>query len=456
MRIIKKSIAIRLAFIAGLNTMFGLESFYLFKPNYTDKPELLYTDKNYSIIDYTGMTYNQQGVDCGLHGLKNSIALYGYLAGDITFEDRTRILQSNEIPSLGSMPSCRIAINKTSGMLDPEEILMLTEKLASPYNNALLNERLLLLDNLANPTLMRSSKEVKQLADTAEHVQKDQPYLQAFVLADMNQLGDAGNQASGHWIAAVLQVHGTGKPATLHMANSLTSLSSRNASLRFDERLGKQLMAFLSTAHPDELRFKSLEDLKVSLGNNTSKELFEAALIDANNLIHEARYQNILSSERFANEYIPIIERALQQTPDSVLNEQYKELKRYISSFFNDNYSIKRWNPPAVGNIAQDLPTDIDKSPEQSEKPITQEEFDFKVSDEKLARMLQDEELEAYRQELLQKERTAQQIKADELLAQQFAAEEAAREEQIRSDEALARALAEDDLDFLYHTSMYH
>lgn len=275
------------------------------------------------MYDYSAMVRHQAGVDCGLHALKNAIALYNNLSGLISDRLRDTQLQGESVGQIPTMAGCRAGIGRAVGTLDPESIYQLAAKLDSPFNFALENNRLLVLDNLDNDDLARTREQNNQLATVIEEMRLGEPFVQAFVLGSMGErwASDAGfiQQGEGHWVAAVLERRAVDGPVYLHMANS----AGGAAGINFDLALAQKLLSLLSRLDPQELKFRGLNNLFMALGNNMDDA--NAVVTIVQEIVDEAIFQGVFFLSSFDKE-------ALGSILSTIDNTQLSESNRVLAA----------------------------------------------------------------------------------------------------------------------------
>lgn len=314
---------------------------------YETSPEPIYAENDFTILDYTALVKPQKGADCGLHGMKNSIALFNYLTHSIDKAERNRQLQSDSLGNLGTMNTCRALINIPGRELDQEELHVLAKQLTPPYNLPLLNRKFLILDNLLNPYIDRTGEQNYQLAEIVENLNNGTPFVHAFLLGNMDQC----SQRSGHWIAGVIKREDIGGPITLHLANSSATYVRSDANIRkaifdYDRNIGQLLMQHLQQLDAHTLRLKAIIILRNALNRNINEHNYMAALINISDIIDEAILHNILTSPGFEQEYRPFLQAALARIPTEFLAEDELEYKLYLEHFLDEVYNSTAWTSP--------------------------------------------------------------------------------------------------------------
>lgn len=400
---------------------------YTDERTYDTAPTQIYTGDGYTILDYTAMTKPQEGADCGLHSLKNSIALFNYLQGTTDITERNRQLQSDTLGNLGNMTACRTKLGVASRYLDPEELTTLTKDLNAPYNIPLKDNKLLILDNLLNPYITRTDEYNYQLAEIVENLQNGTSFTHAFVLGNMNELA----QRAGHWIAGVIKRDYSGGPITLHLANTTLYIDEadiREAIFTYDRTIGQQLMNHLRQLNPRNLRLQAIQNLREELNKNINISNFSAALINIRDIIDQAIQQNILTHQAFEQEYRPFLQNILNKIPTDFLTNEELERKLYLFNFLNFTYNPIAWKPI---NTTQSTP---ETASSQNQSPSIVQALRSKIYD-------------WWYGSPVQPETSAHTQEADILLAERLALEELRKLESkqaaIKADEELARALAE-------------
>lgn len=305
--------------------------------DYAQEPTQIYTDGTVSVIDYSDMIIEQENLDCGLHGLKNSIALFNFLTHTANEQERNAQFLSRTIGQFENMRTCRQRIDAGPGTLDPEAIYQIAKQLDAPFNAAYRNNKLLVLDNLSHPETQRRSKENKQLANIVEALQNGTPFVHALVLGNMDETGTR----VGHWISCVIARDDFEGPVVLHMANS-----SGPQSHAFNKELGIQLMRFLNKLNPRALKFQRIQFLMGILSNNLNNRNYEAILINIRDIINEAVKQEVLTTPDFEARHKPALTLSLKAVPASFLTQEHQHLKRYLVDFLDNVYSSTQWNPP--------------------------------------------------------------------------------------------------------------
>lgn len=312
----------------------------LYPAAFSDKPVERPLIDGIKLFDYSAVVVPQVGVDCGLHSLKNSIALFNYFANVIDEQERNRQLKSEAIGAFQGMNVCRIEAGRPAGSLDPEEIATLALKLEDPFD-IIQRDKLLILDNLSDIDLMRSDNQNKQLATVVEDIQAGNPFVHAFILGNMDQVG----KKDGHWVAAVLRREGAGDALEIHTANS-----SGPDGIGFDIAMARQLIAFLNRLNPKELRFRIINELFNTLNNNVRNQLYDAVVKNIEAIVAEAHAQNVFNLSSFkAEELINI----LVDIDSTILLRENQQLKNDLLEQLLSRALVKDVQPSKQGFLRE-------------------------------------------------------------------------------------------------------
>jgi hypothetical protein len=272
------------------------------------------TENGISILDYSNMVFPQQGVDCGLHALKNSIVLFNYLTGIIDVQERNRQLQSEALGHIPSMNACRLRLGGSAGLLETQDILDLAQQLEYPFDVPVKNNKLLILYNLNRQenldSQIRTTQQNKQLAGLIEDIASGVPFVHAFVLGNMDEV----QASSGHWIGAVLARDDQGGPLVLHMANSILS------GFDSDVAMGTMLINFLSALCVEDLRYGVIRALSGSFERNLDDNHFEAAIKNVRDILEEVNEQGVANVPAFREQALMLMQR-LESIPEAFLTE---------------------------------------------------------------------------------------------------------------------------------------
>ena len=295
---------------------------------YHSQPNEIYTCDQYRILDYTMTVKAQEGADCGLHSIKNSIALYNSLTNKYNEATRNHRLQNDRIANLGNMEQCRELIGVGNRYLDPEELQPLLAQLKGRYSIPIRENKFIILDNLKRPDTPRFSAQNAQLARVIEHLQNGTPFVHAFILGNMNEDG----QRAGHWIACVLERKEHGDKLNIHTANSSASHVHTDTDIRlaiqeYNKDLCQQLVQLLNSSDLATLKYQWIEHHKENLQKNINHHNFKAALTDIQELIEEAALNNIFTDTIFQNDILPTIFQSLLMINEEYLSAEDAQLK---------------------------------------------------------------------------------------------------------------------------------
>ncbi len=209
------------------------------------------------IIDYSPEVVKQEGVDCGLHAVKNALALYRYFTKKIPTKDLfLKQLKNVSVRSYPHMPACRIAVTgkSISRYLGGDQVLAFAQLVDFPLN------KITVLENISEPHY--TQKERAKLARLVEKIKSGKPVVHAFVLGNMSEIAGMRTTTSGqkivttmgtmgHYIAALL-IKKPGKPLTFYIADSLGERPEQNI------LLVSRLRSLLESIDPQKMKFEQI------------------------------------------------------------------------------------------------------------------------------------------------------------------------------------------------------
>ncbi len=316
------------------------------------------------IATFSPETVKQEEVDCGLHAVKNALAMYNYFTQQTktkaTFLDQLKKISVGNFPH---MPACRFAVTGTdvSRYLGGDEVEAFAQLVGFSMNN------LTILENISEPHYTQDER--VKLAQLKEAINRNDPVVHAFVLGNMSEItgtliNTSGQEVTttigtmGHYIGAIL-VKMPNKPITFYIADSLGERPKQNIMLI------SRLNSLLASINPTNMKFAQIHDhfydafrYLNSEPNTTLRHIEQIAL-------SAQRYN--LFNQYFVDNYQRHLLNILVQIEPFLTPTNKTRLSRVYFALINPN-NLRAYQPPTATLVMAKL-TNVVQSSITADKP---------------------------------------------------------------------------------------
>ena len=249
----------------------------------------------------------QEGNTCGFHALKNAIGLLNNNTQEIAAE-------------FNHLQEWKETINKDRD-LDQEDIKTLADY------SGMDSSTYTIIPNIAEfqpYAFCGSDKQFETLCKAIGALQEKNPAKHAFILGNMQHIGDQGaqNTSYGHWVTILATVNEQGEQE-LHCADSFYEKVNDAVINSFKKLLNQD---------PNELRMKN--DLECFLTDLETKSI-ETQIRDCKRLLEIAREKDYVKHKKFAP-YIKNIQSILNNIASNTLLYSQDDVFGNINDIIND------------------------------------------------------------------------------------------------------------------------